>query len=461
MQIEVVDAQENALGVTDFAMTSNNAGVTVVEDTAFNNIYDAAGNAVRPSPWTRARFEVTGTAFVSTTLTASGGGVTVDIPVRVLPAANLAVGISNLTPPLGDTLTITAAPGTHFTDSSTVSFAGGPAPVLVSIDPAGAFMLVLPGPSTSGQATITNVQVNFDPSFVFTVNSVDEVINDVAPADLGDPFSTTTPTLGQSVTVTAPTGYVFQTSSTVTFPGAAAPVITGLSADSTQLFLLVAPNTDTTVTVTNVIHERLPQFPLSLFSTAVMTSPVISNVPVTFSNATPPGAQVIRVTAGAGFQFDAASDVSGVFFAAVDPAGTWIDVVPAPGFSGTFTISGVIATAAPQFLLDLPTSSGLTVGNGSFTPSLAGTDQFATAPTPVTLPAPGSGASVRFFDAGPFLGSDPVLGSPDRIYRFDVAATSTITFNQDWDNAADLDFVYEDNRGRTVRNDSVCYRQPA
>jgi hypothetical protein len=441
--IEVSDSQGNEFGITDFALTSNDAGVIVVEDSAFNLVFDANGDAVRPSPWTRARYEVTGVSFVFTHLSASGGGAELDIDVRVVPAPTLAVGISNTAPPLGDTLTITAAAGTHFTDSSAVSFAGGPAPVLVSIDPAGASMLVLPGPSTSGPATITNVQVNFDPSLVFTVNSVDAVTNDVAPADLGDPFSSTTPALGDTVTMTAPAGYVFQTSTTVTFPVAAPPVITGLSADSTQLFLLVAPNTDTTAVVTNIIHNRLPQFPLTLFTTVAMQSPVIADFPATFVPDPAPVGDTVVVTAGAGFLF---SDAATATFpgGAVDVTGfaadsTTMSVVLQPDVAdvtGPLTVAGVVASAAPQFELTIPTADSVTQSKENF----AGTDDPGTAPV-ITIPS--SGNTLTITDGGPFDGGT-FAANDSRFYTFTLAASTTFDLTMTWTNDRDLGAYFVD-----------------
>jgi hypothetical protein len=448
--LEVNDAQDNQLAISDFTLTSNDPGVTVVEDSTFNLVFDANGDAVRPSPWTRARFEVTGTAFVSTTLTASGGGVTREVPVRVVPAMDLAVSISNLTPPLGDTLTFTAAAGTHFTDSSVVRFAGDstPAcnciPIVVSVDPTGATMLVLVGPNVNGPATISNVQVNFDPSLVFTVNSVDAVVNAAAPADLGDPFSTTSPALGDTVTMTAPAGYIFQDSATVTFPDAAAPVLTARSADSTQQFILVSPNTDTTAVVANIAHERLGDFPFTLFTTAAMTSPVISNFPVTFAPSPALVGDTVVVTAGAGFLFsDAATatypggNVDVVGFAADS---TTMSVVLQPDVAdvtGPLTVDGVIASAAPQFELAIPTASDVTQTMENF----AGTGDETTAPVIVI---PSSGNSLTITDGGPFGGGTFAAGD-SRFYTFTLTAQTTFDFTSAWSSDADLGFYFLDN----------------
>jgi len=437
--IEVVDDQGNQLSIPDFALTSNNAGITVAEDSGYNYIYDASGVATRPSPWTRARYVVTGSAFVSTTLTASGGGVSLDLPARVVPATDLAFGISDLAPPLGDTLTFTAAAGTHFTDSSSVTFASGPAPIVVSIDPTGATMRILPGPNTNGPATVTNVQVNFDPSLVFTVTSTDAVVNPTI-TDLGDPFNTTTPALGQTLTMTMPTGFVFQTSSTVTFPDAPAPIIQGLSPDSTVLSMLVPPNMDTLAVVTDVIHERLPQFPLTLFTTVNVVTPVVANFAATLAPDPAAVGDTVVITAGAGFLFDPTATATfpsgNVDLVGISADSTTMSVVLQPDVADVrapLTITGVLSSG---FALTLPTADSVTQTKENF----SGTDD-DTAPPAITIPS--SGNTVTITDGGPF-GGGTFAANDSRFYSFTLAGPTTFDFSGTWTSTADLGFYFID-----------------
>jgi hypothetical protein len=325
--------------------------VGVAEDTAFNNIYDAAGNAVRPSPWVRARFEVTGVNTGSAALTASGGGVSLDIPVSVVPVSLVTGALSNATPTLTEVVTITMPAGVVLDPAtSTVTFSDGSVPANVVVDPAGTSVSFLAAPNTNAPATVTNA--------------------------------------------------------TMTYAAA------------------------------------VPAF--SLETEETLTAVAVSSVPVTYSNNTPAGGEIVRMTAGAGYKFTPVSVVSllggDVIQIAVAADSSYIDFVPSVSYAQNLppNVSAVNLDGTP-FVTDLPADIFFTSGAG-----LAGTDAFGTAPAPVVLPAPGAGASVTFYDGGPFSGTDPVLGGPDRIYRFDVAAASTITFTQNWGNAADLDFVYED-----------------
>ena len=51
---------------------------------------------------------------------------------------------------LGDTITLTAPAGVLFTDTSEVTFAGGPAGDIVSLSPDRTVLTVVPGPNTAG-----------------------------------------------------------------------------------------------------------------------------------------------------------------------------------------------------------------------------------------------------------------------------------------------------------------------
>jgi len=360
VQIEVVDAQENALGVTDFAMTASSAVVSVAEDDAFNNIYDAAGNAVRPSPWTRARFEVTGVNTGSATLTASGGGISLDIPVRVVPVAIQTAAVSNINPVLGEVVTITLPAGVLADPATTqVLLPSSPTPVNVVVDPAGTSISFLPGPNTAEPATITNLTMSYAPG--------------------------------------------------------------------------------------------IPAF--SLDTQDPITTPAITEVPVTWSNTSPVPGEVVRMTAGAGFQFDpaTASVVSATFSTlidAVDPAGTYIDVVFPIGAGGFEVVSGVISTAAPQFPLTVPTD--VPINSVPATEPFAGTGDPVTAPI-LTLPTT-PGTTVNIYDAGVFDATNGFFGFPTRYYRITVPANSTYAITVEWtkNDGDDLGLYLLDAAGATI-----------
>jgi hypothetical protein len=368
--IEVLDDQGNQLGITDFAMTSGSPVVTVLEDSTFNLVFDAEGNAVRPSPWTRARFHVCAGTFVfvpnptpddpnagdqvcmdnitgSTTLTASGGGLTLDIPVRLVPVSLLTGAISPTAPAITETVTITMPPGVLLDPAtSTVTFSDGSVPANVVVDPAGTSVSFLAAPNTNAPATVSGVTMTYAPT--------------------------------------------------------------------------------------------VPPFSISTEET--LTAVAVTSVAVTYSNATPAGGEVVRMTAGAGFLFTPASVVSllggEVIQVAIAADSTYIDFAVPASYAQMLppNVTAVNLTGTP-FVTDLPADIFFTSGLG-----LPGTDDQATAPT-ITIPA--SGTTSTFYDSGPFLGNQ-ILGV-ERIYNFTLAAPTTFDVVADWSNASDVDVIVVDN----------------
>jgi len=344
--IEVVDEQGNQLGISDFSLISNNAAlVSVQEDSAFNLVYDAQGVATRPVPWTRARYKVTGVGTGATTLTASGGGLTLDIPARSVPISLLTGALSNATPGLTEVVTITMPAGVVLDPAtSTVTFADGSVPANVLVDPAGTSVSFLAAPNTNAPATVTNATLTYAPT--------------VPPFDL-----------------------------------------------------------DTEETLTAVS---------------------ITSVPVTFSNYTPNGGEIVRMTAGAGFKFTPASTVSllggGAFTLAAAADSSYIDFVPDVSYTQMLppNVSAVSVVGTP-FVSDFPADTFFVSSAG-----LAGTDDPATAPT-ITIPP--SGTTDTIYDGGPFGGG--IFGA-DRVYTFTLAGPTTFDIALDWTNSADIDILLDD-----------------
>ncbi len=203
--LEVLDDQGNELGISDFAMVSNDPLINVVEDSAFNLVYDAAGVATRPDPWTRARFVVSGVGGTDGTLSASGSGLSMDIPVKVIPAAIPAV----FTPAAGDpgtAVTVTAA-GYSFLASAALDFGLDPnaislvAPIL-SAAADGSSITVCPLPGSSGGGNFSDVAISFLPTTPLALpgtGQLDITTNIVALPGTDDPL--TAPTLATPAAV--------------------------------------------------------------------------------------------------------------------------------------------------------------------------------------------------------------------------------------------------------------------
>jgi hypothetical protein len=258
--VRALDQQGNELAapVTDIAV--NPAGlVDVTIDSTFLVGTDTANPGVIPS--TRTRLSVTGVNRASGTVTVTAAGLTLDIPVRVLPVATeFDATFSNQLPLLAENVTITAPAGFSFTDSSIVTFPG--APTTVPIGHTGNTLTFLPGPNTAGKATITNIVPAYAPALSLDFTTVDTIATpriDTLDAIL----STTTPTAGQPILMTAPAGFVFQPAAAVSVAGIAA-IVNSRAVDGSSITFQIAPGTVGAVGVDSALLTTLPQFPLSL-----------------------------------------------------------------------------------------------------------------------------------------------------------------------------------------------------
>lgn len=165
-----------------------------------------------------------------------------------------------------------------------------------------------------------------------------------------------------------------------------------------------------------------------------------SAFPATFSTSTPASQDTVTITAGAGALFDPAAVVrfGGVPALIIDRAvdGTSISFVPVPGSaSGPATVEVVIDYLGT---LALPSDVSLTVP-----PELTATS-FASAPD---LALPGAGSTATYVDGGAYAGDAECtgnLGGPCRIFKFTVAASSSLTFNLTWDGTTDLGGYFYD-----------------
>jgi hypothetical protein len=192
--IEVVDAQGNQLGISDFAMVSK-----------FNLVFDAQGNAVRPVPWTRARFAVTGVGGVDATVTASGGGLSMDIPVKVVPTSMPSVFTPASADP-GTPITVTAS-GYLFPAGSALDFGLNSnsisldAPILSTAADASS-ITVCPFPGSSGGGNFSGVSINFLPTTPLAIpgtGQLDITTNVTALPGTDDPL--TAPTISAPTVV--------------------------------------------------------------------------------------------------------------------------------------------------------------------------------------------------------------------------------------------------------------------
>ena len=216
--VEALDEQGNRQA-TNFNIAANPTGVTLVEDTAYNIVYDVDGNAKRPSPWTRARYEVTATAqFGNTSFTINAGGKSLVIPIRILPDTATSVTLSNAAPNLGDTVTATVGAGFKFTPASAVTVAGATV-VTLGINADSTQISFLSGPSANGAISVSNLMISYGDVGGYTATSGGVTFTTPTIASVAATFSSATPAAGAALTITLPAGYKFVSGAGVTFGG--------------------------------------------------------------------------------------------------------------------------------------------------------------------------------------------------------------------------------------------------
>ena len=165
------------------------------------------------------------------------------------------------------------------------------------------------------------------------------------------------------------------------------------------------------------------------------------------SNATPQGGDTITIGSTAVLKFDPATVTvtfgGGAEATILSATPDLLTVLVPFSDAGPLTIGGIDVTYVPGLTVSLPTTTAVTQTGDLW----AGDDDFATAPT-IAIPADGETIEITTtFGAGDNSAQcaetapnfDFGSTGPCVIYRFDVAATTTLTFSTDWDSGADLD----------------------
>jgi hypothetical protein len=448
--VSLQDEQGNQIGST-YEISDVGPGITVVQDPTYQNT--TAGVLIQNA----VRFQVTANAIANSSFTVSASGVSQVVPVRVTPAT-VSIAVSNTTPAFGEAITITAPAGVLFTDSSVVTFAGGPEAQIVSMSADRTQLTIIPGPNVTGVVSVAHTTVSYDESLDFDVtgSATDTVVTGALTDLSGATLSNQAPALGETVTLTLPPGVkvlpvaALPANSIGTLDtigvladsgfiveGATNPRDVAVSADSSTITFVPAPNSDSLITVRGVVRQELPQFPQILSTTLKVTTPAVDSLPATLSSAAPAvNTPVVLTSTNAQFTFvdPAVIGIGGDSSAIVTgQTASTITFLPRPGSTGNV---GVGAVDVVGFGLPL-SSTAPTITTSATVPSLPGTGATATAPP---VPVPAVGGTTGLYDAGSFPAD--LLGqgaSIDQVYRLNIATAGDYTITVDWDNAADVD----------------------
>jgi hypothetical protein len=228
--------------------------------------------------------------------------------------------------------------------------------------------LVVPAQPTEVRATVTGVTAGKDSFLVEAGGKSLYIPVQVIPNLLDATFSSLTPGLSDTVTITAPANVLFTPTSVVTFPGAAtASYQIAVDPAGAWIKVFVAANTHTSAQITNVTLSSSPTLRFTYRTTDTVTAAVLTALPATFSTLAPAGTPV-TMTANAGFKFTkTATDSSLVSFAAGQTAplvtsrtdSSAITFSVAPNVNSTVRVTKVHAINVPQIVYTLASAANM------------------------------------------------------------------------------------------------------
>jgi hypothetical protein len=436
--VEAVDAQGNIIAAS-FSVGAVGAGITVVNDSTFDPVFNNSGKLVQPSVRTSARFIVTPTQYAASQFTINAGGKSITIPVRVAPAS-INTPLSKTNAAFGDTITVTAPTGLEFDTLNSLVLLGADTTTITAITPTS--ISFVPGlNAASGKPTVTKVTALYAPTAgTFTVPT-DQTLALPARPTLG--INKTNANIGDTIVVTAPGALRFTPTSAPSV-GTTGVFPLGVSADSLSVKFLVGPNAKTVAQVTNIVISGIPGKKYSDTTAAVLNSTVVNNLPATVSSLTPNPSDTVTLTSDGTWKFlsGATVTISGLnaIIVSVSADSNTIKFIPFPGVNAdSIRLTHVAFASALKIPLSIPAAAKLTPPAG-----YAGTGAFATAPT-ITIPA--TGLTSLVLDAGPESNNATCLndlGGPCRIYKFVLATARTFNFKATWQGTTDIGVYFYD-----------------
>lgn len=254
------------------------------------------------------RFILTPTAAGEGSVTFSGTGGDVTVPVRISPdPIAFAATISNENPAIAEEITVTAPAGVRFTAGTQVSFRangtdtianGLAAPSITAFNTDSTQITVLPAPGAIGRMRFTGVANVSTPTLVQTVTTaVGDSVTVPPLTSMAVTFSSATPAVNTPITITAPVNFKFRPTSTFTSNGMAYTVVSR-AADSLSVVVFPTAGTAGPVSITNVQFAPLPTLSLTLPSTDPLTVAAAPNLGDDDASAGPVGIINVNLAVG-------------------------------------------------------------------------------------------------------------------------------------------------------------------
>lgn len=302
---------------------------------------------------------------------------------------------------------------------------------------------------TPGRYTFTVTPTSVNTSISGTVTVL------VQPINLGNALSEHTGAAGDTVTITAPTGVSFTSTSAVTFTTGSVAKI-GLSPDSTSLRVIAGPGITGPATITNVGQSSAPTVKVkTLVTNDSLTTPAITVAPTTLSAGATLGSPM-TVTLGGGLRFTASSTI--LF------GGSAVAILSRSADSSTATVVPIIVNNAvtagavtyTNIVLSFLNTVNISVaGNQSATVNTAVFDPNAgTIGTASTIALAASGGSIYVAGSGALINSAPCAvatsGDGCQWYKVVVAAPVTIDIDDRWQGGSDNGLYVLNSTGTSI-----------
>ena len=425
---------------------------------------------------TARKFNIVATTEGDGSITFSGSGGQIVVPVRIAPALNgLNLTFTSPTPvadtvtvPLNASVTATVTPGMRLTAGTRVRLMTGPlandsslfTPINFSITADSLGFTFTPGPNSNGHLEVTGLASISTPTLTTTART-----HTAFKTDIFDPISTSrlvlstsTPAIGDTVSVTLPATYRFSpntgivhmsdtvinaAATRVQTNGLASPIVVGISPDSGTFRYIPAPGASGQPQFSNIrVRDNAAAW---AFTSRTSTAYVVPSIVLaaTFGPSNSNAANTpVTITMPAGFKLRPNSTLSYpgsilppiVLSRAADSSS--VTILPAPNGAAPVKIDSLMYTAAAGFKLSMPTTTTLTTGNaadlGADDP--AGSPSFA-APT-VT------GNSVGWYDAYSMSYPDSTCdgSAGSQWYTLTVSVSGNYKISMNWSHGSDFDF---------------------
>jgi hypothetical protein len=268
-------------GVSSYTVSGVGAGIAVHYDATYRPEYlNGSDTLVVPEDKNQQRYFVVGVtpgewSFTLTATANSSASTTVKVRVEY---TNLGAALSTTTAAIGDEVTVTAPPFSHFADDADVTFPTGPHSIITTRDPAGQFIKFVVGPNIDGPVTVTKVIQDYYPSVgALSLSSTNSLTTPAFPT-VPTVINSTTPAFGDALTVTVPNDFQILSNSSFKIGSSSNAWVLSISADKHTAVIVPWGNSTTgTLSYTNLGLSAVPGMLISLPSNKSVTvaAPVV------------------------------------------------------------------------------------------------------------------------------------------------------------------------------------------